>query len=219
MGLAIAEKLSDLGYQMAIMSRGDDIHDLGKKLNAIAVQGSTANKSDLENLVRKTHGEYGRIDVVVNNTGHSAKGQLMELTDDQWTEGFELLVMNVIRMSQLVAPIMERQASGSIVNISTFGAKEPSLNFPISSVLRSSLGSYAKLFAEEFAAKGLRMNNVLPGFVDSYKADESTIQSIAAKRQATTKEVAEVVAFLAGGSSSYINGQSIVVDGGLTKSF
>lgn len=218
MGLACAQKLHEKGYHLAIMSRGEGIHQIGKELGALSIQGSTASNDDLIKLAEMARGEYGKIDVVVNNTGHSAKGDLTELTDQQWMEGFELLLLNVIRMSNLVAPIMERSGGGSIINISTFGAKEPSLSFPISSVVRSGLSSYTKLFSDRYASSHIRMNNVLPGFIDSYPASEDVIKSIPMMRQGTTGEIAKVVAFLADTESSYITGQNIMVDGGLTRS-
>jgi len=219
MGLAVAKKLHAEGYLLSLMARGEEIHAIARELGAISMQGSVTEVEDLEKLVKSTEEEFGYIDVVVNNTGHSAKGELNDLTDEQWHEGMNILLMNVIRMARIVTPIFERNAKGSLVNISTFGAKEPSLKFPISSVMRAGLGSYTKLYADRYAASGIRMNNVLPGFVDSYVADSEVINNIPMKRQATTEEIAEVVAFLASEKSAYINGQSIMVDGGLTRSF
>ena len=216
MGLACAEKLAEEGYQLAILSRSSEIHDLADQLGGIAVQGSTDNEEDLRRLVDATMETYGQIDVVVNNTGHPPKGELLELTDDQWKEGFDLALMNVIRMSRLVVSYMN--GGGSIVNISTFGAKEPALSFPISSVARTALSSFTKLFATKYGASNIRMNNVLPGFIDSYKADQETINQIPMLRQGTPEEVADLVAFLASDKSEYITGQDFLIDGGLVKS-
>lgn len=216
MGLACAEKLAEEEYQLAILSRSSDIHDLADKFGGIAVQGSTDNAEDLIRLVDATLETYGQIDVVVNNTGHPSKGELLELTDDQWKEGFDLALMNVIRMSRLVTPHMN--GGGSLINISTFGAKEPSLNFPISSVARAALSGFAKLFANKYATENIRMNNVLPGSIDSYPADKETIKNIPMLRQGTVDEVGDLVAFLASDKSSYITGQDFLIDGGLVKS-
>ncbi|SNT12779.1 NAD(P)-dependent dehydrogenase, short-chain alcohol dehydrogenase family [Ekhidna lutea] len=216
MGLSCAEKLAEEGYQLAILSRSSEIHDLASKFGGIAVQGSTDNVEDLSRLVDATLETYGQIDVVVNNTGHPPKGELLELTDEQWKQGFDLALMNVIRMSRLVTPHMS--GGGSIVNISTFGAKEPSLNFPISSVARTALSSFTKLFTANYASSNIRMNNVLPGFIDSYPATEETINQIPMLRQGTPDEVAELVSFLADDKSAYITGQDFLIDGGLVKS-
>ena len=216
MGLACAKKLAENGFQLAILSRSVEIHDLATQFGGIAVQGSTDDSQDLERLVGATLETYGRIDVLVNNTGHPPKGDLLELTDEEWRYGFDLALMNVIRMSRMVTDHMKE--GGSIINISTFGAKAPSLDFPISSVVRTALSSYAKLFASRFGGLGVRMNNVLPGFIDSYKAEEQTINQIPMLRQGTPIEVAELVAFLASDKSEYITGQDFLIDGGLVKS-
>ena len=216
MGLACAEKLAAGGFQLAILSRSSEIHDLASRLGGIAVQGSTDNTEDLNRLVDATLETYGQIDAVINNTGHPPKGELLELTDEQWQEGMDLALMNVVRMSRLVAPHMGN--GGSIINISTFGAKEPSLSFPISSVARTALSAFNKLFATKFGAKNIRMNNILPGFIDSYPADQEIIDQIPMLRQGTPEEVAELALFLASDKSEYITGQDFLIDGGLVKS-
>ena len=217
MGLACAQKLAEEGYQLAILSRSAEIHDLAGELRGIAVQGSTDNEEDLQRLIDAAMETYGQIDVVVNNTGHPPKGGLMDLTDEDWKTGFDLALMNVVRMSRLILNQMQ-ESGGSIVNISTFGAKEPSLNFPVSSVARTALSSFCKLFATKFGHSNIRMNNVLPGFIDSYEASQETIKQIPMLRQGTTDEVAELVSFLASEKSSYITGQDFLIDGGLVKS-
>lgn len=130
--------------------------------------------------------------------------------------GFDLLFLNVVRVARLVTPRLA-QRPGSIVNVSTFGAVEPSLSFPISSSLRAALGAYTKLFSQRHAEHGLRMNNVLPGLIDTYPADDAVRATIPAGRLGTADEVARVVGFLASDESSYVTGQSLLVDGGLVR--
>lgn len=216
MGAAIAKKLHEEGYKLSLMSRSESIVTLANGMEAFSMQGSTDNPEDLRSLVEVTLMKHGRIDAVVCNTGHPPKGKLLELTDEEWMTGFNLALMNVIRLSRLVTPKMKE--GGSIVNISTFGAKEPSLNFPISSVARTALSSFTKLFANEFGASNIRMNNVLPGFINSYPAEQETIDTIPMLRQGTPEEVAELVSFLVSNKSSYITGQDFLIDGGLVKS-
>ena len=216
MGAACARKLNNEGFELALMSRSPEIHELSSELGSIAIQGSTDNPDDLKRLVEATMDQYGQVDVVVNNTGHPPKGDLLELSDEDWELGFNLTLMNVIRMARLIVPMMKE--GGSVVNISTFGAKEPSLKFPISSVARTALTSFCKLFSEQFGKRNIRMNNVLPGFINSYPADETTIREIPLLRQGTPEEVAELVHFLASEKSTYITGQDFLIDGGLVRS-
>jgi NAD(P)-dependent dehydrogenase (short-subunit alcohol dehydrogenase family) len=199
------------------MARTDGIHTLADELGAFASIGTVTSEQDLRGLVEATLKRFGRIDSVVNNTGHAPKGELLDLTDNDWRAGFDLLFMNVVRVARLVTPTMLAQKSGSIVNVSSFGAVEPSLRFPVSSSLRAALGAYAKLFSQRYAEFGLRMNNVLPGLIGTHPADEAARAAIPAGRLGTADEVARMVGFLASGDSSYVNGQSLLVDGGLVR--
>jgi NAD(P)-dependent dehydrogenase (short-subunit alcohol dehydrogenase family) len=215
MGAACARELSRRGYDLALMARSDDVNALAAELGAVAVTGTVTSESDLQAVVGAALGRYGRIDAVVNNTGHAPKGELLDLTDDDWRAGLDLLFLNVVRMARLVTPTLLAQRRGSIVNVSSFGAVEPSLKFPVSSAARAALGTFAKMYSQRYAGDGLRMNNVLPGFIDTYPADEATLAAIPAGRQGTAEEVARAVGFLASDESSYVTGQSLLVDGGL----
>ena len=218
MGLACAREIYTRGYKLGILARSESINEVAKELSAIAVQGSVTSKEDLKRLVDAMMGAHGRIDVVVNNTGHPAKGELLDLSEEDWHKGLDLVLMNVIKLAKLVTPIMQKQRSGAIVNISTFAAFEPSLSFPISSALRAALGGFTKMFADRYAADGIRMNNVLPGFIDSYEINEQIKKTIPMHRSGTAQEIAQTVAFLSSQEASYITGQNIKVDGGLTRS-
>ncbi len=218
MGAACAKELASKGYEVSLLARSSNIHELASGMGGIGITGSVANPSDLESLVSATMEKFGRIDAVVNNTGHPAKGDLSELTDAQWHEGLELVVLNAIRMSKLVVPVMQKQGGGSIVNISTYAAFEPSLDFPISSVLRAGLGSFTKLFSNRYAAENIRMNSILPGYTDSYEITEEIRNQIPMGRAASVDEIAKTASFLLSEDAGYITGQNIVVDGGITRS-
>lgn len=218
MGAAIARKLHSLDYKLVLMSRSEKIISISEELSAKYIQGSVTNTDDLQKLVNLAQTSYGRVDVVVNNTGHPPKGDLLEILDADWQEGLELVLLNVTRMADLVMPIMLKNGGGSIVNISTYFAFEPSMAYPVSSVMRAALGSYCKLFADRFGEDNIRMNNVLPGFIDSYPVDGATVAKIPLKRAGTVAEIANTVAFLASEEAGYITGQNIKVDGGLGRS-
>lgn len=197
------------------MARSQNVEAFAATLGGKAVRGDVARVADLERLVRTTLDSYGRIDILVNNTGHVAKGDLLSIPDAAWEEGLALLLLNVVRLARLVVPVMEQQGGGAIVNISSLWAVQPHLDAPVSSVFRAGLGAFTKLFADRYGPVGIRMNCVLPGFVD--EADPAFVAATPLGRPATLEEIGRVVAFLASPDASYITGQSLRVDGGLTR--
>lgn len=217
-GAAISRELAGCGYRLAMMSNAGGAEALAAELGAIGLSGSVTSEEDLARLVDAAQSEYGRIDAVVNNTGHPPKGDLLVLTDADWHAGLDLVLLNVARTARLVTPLMIQRGGGAIVNISTFAAFEPDPAFPISSSLRAALAGFTKLYADRYAPDGIRMNNVLPGFMDSYPETEELIAQIPAGRFASTQEVARAVRFLLSEESAYITGQNIRVDGGITRS-
>ena len=217
-GADSAKKLVEEGYDIAVMSSSGKGEALGNELGGLGFTGSVLEVADLQAFVDASMEKFGRIDAVVNCTGHGPKGDIMDISDENWHLGMDYYLMNVIRMTNLVAPIMEKQGSGSIVNISTFAVFEPDPLFPTSGVFRAALASYTKLFSTKYAAKNIRMNNILPGFIDSLPSTEDRLARIPAGRYAEVRELSEAVAFMASSKSSYITGQNLRVDGGLTFS-
>jgi len=223
MGAAIARALAADGYNLALMSNGGGAEQVAAELGGVARTGSVTATEDLQALVDLCLDRFGRVDAVVNNTGHPPKGPLLELTDEDWHEGLDLVLLNVVRMARLVTPVFERQFAetgrgGAIVNISTFAAFEPESAFPISASLRASLAGFTKLYADRYAAASIRMNNVLPGFVDSYPESKEIVSRIPAGRYGSVDEIGATVAFLLSDAASYITGQNLRVDGGITRS-
>lgn len=217
MGGAIARELHARGYRLALMAPSDSAETLANELEAVGVRGSAAEARDLETLVAAAMRAYGRIDAVVNHTGHPPKGDLLSIADDKWAQGVDLILMSVVRMCRLVTPLMEKQGGGAIVNITTFSAFEPDLRFPVSSTLRAGVSAFTKLYADRYADKGIRMNCVLPGFIDSLSHKPDAGAGVPMKRIGRVKEIAKTVAFLLSDDAGYITGQSIRVDGGLTR--
>ena len=217
-GAAIATELAAAGYRVSLLSNSGGAYKLAQDLGGIATTGSVTEPSDLAKLVHFTMETFGQIDAVVNNTGHPPKGELLEIPDKDWHFGLDMLVLNVVRMARLITPIFLQQGGGAIVNISTFSAFEPELSFPVSSTLRSGLASFTKLYANRYAESGIRINNVLPGYMDNYPEIAENLIKIPMKRHGKVQEIARTVRFLLSDDAGYITGQNIRVDGGITRS-
>lgn len=218
MGAAIAKELAKNNYTVALMSTSDASIELAKELGGIGIQGSVLDVADLQKLVTTAMDTYGRIDAVVNNTGHPPKGDLLAISDEDWHSGLDMVMLNVVRTTRLVTPIMQKQGGGAIVNISTFAAFEPDDGFPVSAALRAALAGFTKLYADKYAKDHIRMNNVLPGFINSFPENEARLAQIPMGRYGTVEEVAQTVNFLLSDGAGYITGQNLRTDGGITRS-
>ncbi|WP_295809517.1 SDR family oxidoreductase [uncultured Nitratireductor sp.] len=218
MGAAAARKLAENGYQLAVMSSSGKGEALGKELGGLGFTGSNLSTDDLKRFTEATMERFGRIDALVNGAGHGPKGDVLDISDEDWHTGMDFYLLNVVRATRLVTPIMQAQKSGSIVNISTYATFEPEATFPTSGVFRAGLAAFTKLFCDKYATDNLRMNNVLPGFIDSLPEKEDRRVRIPMGRYGTVGEVAELIAFLADEKSGYVTGQNIRIDGGITRS-
>jgi NAD(P)-dependent dehydrogenase (short-subunit alcohol dehydrogenase family) len=218
MGAACARELAQRGYRVALMSPSGNAEELAEQLGGFGLAGSVTEVGDLDSLVGEALDKYGRLDGVVNSTGHPPSGEILDLTDDEWYEALDLVLLNVVRISRLVTPAMVRQGGGAIVNISTYSAFEPAPEFPLSSSLRAALAGFTKLYSDRYAAEGIRMNNILPGYMENFEIDEDTLHSIPMQRRGSLSEIARTAAFLLSDDAGYITGQNIRVDGGITRS-
>lgn len=218
MGAEAARRLSADGFEVAILSSSGKGEALAQELGGIGHTGSNLVANDLKSFVQKSMDTFGRIDVLVNSAGHGPKGDILEISDDDWHLGMDVYLMNAIRPSRLVAPVMAGQGGGTILNISTFAVFEPDPMFPTSGVFRAGLASFTKLFADKFAEKNVRMNNILPGFIDSLPEKEDRRARIPMGRYGRADEVSSLVSYLASDEAAYITGQNIRIDGGLTRS-
>lgn len=218
MGADAARRLAEDGYRVAVLSSSGKGEKLAHELGGIGVTGSNQSNDDLARLVDLTVDTWGRVDVLVNSAGHGPRAPVLELSDEDWHTGMDVYFLNVVRPTRLVTPIMQSQKAGVIINISTFAAFEPDPVFPTSGVFRAGLAAFAKLFADKYAAENIRMNNVLPGFIDSLPEREEFRTRIPMGRYGNSfREIASVVGFLASEGGGYITGQNIRVDGGTTR--
>lgn len=218
MGAAAARRLASDGYRVAVLSSSGKGEALAVELGGVGVTGSNQSADDVRRLVDLAMNKWGRIDALVNSAGHGPRAPILDITDDDWHKGMEVYFLSAVRSIRMVAPIMEAQGGGAIVNISTAWAFEPSEMFPTSAVFRAGLASFTKIFTDKYAAKNIRMNNVLPGWIDSLPATQERRNSVPMGRYGTTQEIADTVAFLLSAGAGYITGQNIRVDGGITRS-
>lgn len=218
MGAAAARRLHADGFQVAILSSSGKGEALARELGGFGVTGSNLEPDDLKRLIDGTVEQFGRIDVLVNSAGHGPKGDILEISDDDWHNGMEYYLMNVIRPTRLVTPVMQAGGGGAIINISTYAVFEPDAKFPTSGVFRSGLAAFTKLYADRYAAENIRMNNLLPGYIDSLPEKEERRATIPLGRYGRVGEVASLISWLASDDGGYMTGQNLRIDGGLTRS-
>ena len=218
MGADAARRLHADGFQVGVLSSSGKGEALAEELGGFGVTGSNLEQADLKQLVSGAVERWGRVDVLINSAGHGPKGPVLEISDDDWHRAMEVYLMNVIRPTRLVTPVMQKAGGGSIINISTFAAFEPDPLFPASGVFRAGLAAFTKLFSDKYAADNIRMNNVLPGFIDSLPETEDRKARIPLGRYGYAAEVSSLISWLASEEGGYMTGQNLRIDGGLTRS-
>lgn len=218
MGADAARRLAADGFRIAILSSSGKGEALANELGGVGVTGTNTSPHDLQKLVDAAMSNWGRIDVLVNSAGHGPKGPVLDISDEDWHQGLDVYLLNVIRPTRLVTPIMQKQGNGAIINISTFAAFEPDPLFPTSGIFRAGLAGFTKLYADKYAPDNIRMNNVLPGFIDSLPETADRRARIPLGRYGTTDEISSLISWLASKDGGYMTGQNLRVDGGLTRS-
>ncbi len=230
-GAGCVREMAKAGYKVSLMSPSDRSVKLAEELGGIGRRGSVLEVDDLQAMVDDTMKEYGRVDAVVSNMGHGGTvpqaiktvgfdpdfdGPLLELPDELWHDSLDMYVLNVVRLARIVTPIMIDQDGGAFVNISSMNTVEPRAPYPMS-MLRAALHSFSKLYGDRYARHNIRMNNLLPGFCENVNLSEFARKSIPAQRTATFEEIGQACVFLASEAARYINGQSILSDGGMNR--
>ena len=233
-GAACARALHAKGYRLALMSPSERSVELARELGGIGFSGSVTEQVDIDRLVAAALETFGRIDAVVNNTGYEkysvvegsfgtafnweAETDPLDVPDDYWHEALDLFLLNVVRMARAVTPVMQRQGGGAMVNISAICAQLPMLDYPMSSTIRTVLSSFVKLYTDMYARDGIRMNNLLLGYVANLDYPDEAYRTIPMGRAASLDEIARNCIAYLGEDASYIAGENLFVDGGVNRS-
>lgn len=217
MGAAIARELHSRGYRLVLMSPSGSAENLAEELGGKGLRGSTDSLADLEALVHTACSAYGRIDAVVNHTAHPPTDSILDLEDTVWESGNRSILLSVHRMARLATPFMLKQGGGAFLNITTLATFEPDANYPISCAYRAAVAAYTKMYSDKYGPHKIRMNALLPGYIDSMDHSPDVARTIPLQRIGSVMEIAKTAAFLLSEDAGYITGQNLRVDGGLTR--
>ncbi|MBW6535646.1 MAG: SDR family oxidoreductase [Mariniphaga sp.] len=242
LGFGIARELAKNGATVCLASRTkNEVEAAGQKLRAetkATIHASVFDAADaksIENWVSEVAQAFERIDGLVVNAGGPPPGNFSDFTDENWQAAFNLTLMSAVRMIRGVLPHMRSGGGGSILTITSLSVKEPINGLLLSNVFRSGVASLVKSLANELAYENIRVNNLIPGRIDTDRVKaldknlsekqgipvEKTKQqhesAIPLGRYGTIEEFGKAGAFLLSDAASYITGASLVVDGGLLK--
>jgi 3-oxoacyl-[acyl-carrier protein] reductase len=240
LGFACALHLAKAGYRVAICGRRLDVLsrarakiEQGAGIDVFAVRADLTKPKQIDTLVEKAYRRLGRLDVLVANPGgHLPYGGLEELTEAQWYEAFELIVMSAVRLARQTVPLMRAQGGGDIVFITSSTVREPPQHLLLSNALQTGVAGLAKTLSRTLAPQNIRVNVVAPGYFDTGRVRRRIDEVVERKqvqrdsaalhvagevplgRIGTADELAELVTFLASRRAAYLTGATILIDGG-----
>jgi len=242
LGFAIAKTLAAEGAHVSIAARkpetviaaADRIAET-TGAQVMATEADVTSHTAIEKWHRGTVERFGGLDILVTNSGGPPAGAASSFDDAAWQSAFELLILSVVRTVRVVRPSLETRGGGSILMLTSLSVKNPIANLGLSNVLRAAVAALAKTLADEFAAKGIRVNQLIPGristerigYLDDANAkrmgisvEEQRNRSIATiplGRYGEPDEFARAAAFLVSDAASYITGAALQVDGGVIR--
>ena len=225
-GLGIAESLAGEGANVVMFARRPELLEQeARRISGVPVAGDVTSRDDLERLVTTTVDAYGGIDILVNNSGGPPRSTAAELDAEKVEAAVALLLVSVVRLTGLCLPYLERSTAGRIVNVTSSTVREPIDNLALSNAIRPGVVGWAKSLARELGPKGITVNCLAPGRIDTDRIrevypdgpSEDDLAAIPLRRLGTTREIGDVVAFLCSERASYVSGTVMLVDGALTR--
>ncbi len=227
LGLATAEALAGEGANVSMFARRrEQLEQDANRIGALAVRGDVTNATDLERLVELTLKAFGGIDIVVWNGGGPPAGKAVDITDESLEAAFELLLQPFVRLVRLCLPHLEQSEAGRIVAITSSAVKEPTAHLALSNTIRPGVTGYAKTLARELGPKGITVNCIAPGRIETPRMTELYGESgpspeelalIPLGRMGAPREFGDVVCFFASDRAAYVTGTTLLVDGGLSR--
>jgi len=226
-GLGIAEALAEEGANLVLFARRPDVVEReAERLGATAVAGDVGVADDLERLVQTAVDAHGGIDIVVNNSGGPPRTTALEMNDENTLKAVNLLLVSAVRLTSLSLPYLEQSKAGRIINVTSSTVREPVDNLALSNAIRPGVVGWAKTLARELGPKGITVNSLAPGRIDTARVrevypdgpTEADLAAIPLRRLGTPREIGDLVAFLCSDRAAYISGTLIPVDGGLLRS-
>ena len=227
MGLGIARSLRGEGANVAMFARRADLLEReAEQIGGLAVPGDVTSSDDLERLVASVVDAYGGIDILVNNSGGPPRATATELDADNVRAAVDLLLVSIVRLTELCLPHLERSGRGRIVNITSSTVREPIDSLALSNAVRPGVVGWAKSLARQVGPKGITVNSIAPGSIDTDRLrevdpdgpSEEDLREIPLRRLGTTQEIGDVVAFLCSERAAYVSGAVIFVDGAASRS-
>jgi len=243
LGRAVAEELGAEGASLVLCARGAEALQATRDQIAtttgaavLALPADVTQPEDVARLITAGQTQFGRIDILVTNAGGPPAGRIETLNSDQWEAATRLTLFSVIELTRHVLPGMKERRWGRILNIASISVKQPVENLVLSNSLRAGVVGFARTLANEVAADGITVNNILPGYTRTERVQQLAEmmaqkegitpaeftarweQEIPMKRLGEPREFGALAAFLVSERASYITGTSIQVDGGWIRS-
>jgi 3-oxoacyl-[acyl-carrier protein] reductase len=226
LGLATAEALAAEGANVTMFARRREVLEReADRIGALAVRGDVTNPRDLGAVVERTVEAFGGLDILVWNSGGPPPGPATAITPESVEEAVELLLAPLVRLVELSVPHLTRSVGGRILVFTSSAVKEPTEHLALSNTIRPGVTGYAKTLARELGPRGVTVNCVAPGRIDTARLaqlypdgpSEGDLTAIPLGRWGTPQEFGDVACFLASDRARYVTGTTVVVDGGLTR--